>query len=56
MPCMLQKDEYLDFRISPSISELEQIIIATYGSENRIFYYQHHFQKLLAGFSCRGSE
>jgi len=50
MPCMLQEDEYLDLRISPSMSELEQIIITTYGSENRIFYYQHYFQQLLADF------
>jgi hypothetical protein len=50
MPYMLQKDESLDLSISPSISELEQIIIAAYGSKNRIFYYQYYFQQLLADF------
>jgi hypothetical protein len=50
MPCMLQKDESLNLQISPSISELEQIILSAYGAENRIFYYQHYFQQLLAEF------
>jgi hypothetical protein len=50
MPCILQKDESFNLRISPSISELEQIILAAYGAENRISYYQHYFQQLLADF------
>jgi hypothetical protein len=50
MPCILQQDESFNFQISPSISELEQIILAAYGAENRISYYQHYFQQLLADF------
>lgn len=50
MPCISQKDESFHLRISPSISELEQIILAVYGAENRISYYQHYFQQLLTDF------
>lgn len=52
MPSMLQKDESVNLRISPSIIELEKIILAAYGAENRILYYQHYFQQLLTDFKA----
>lgn len=51
LPWLREQDEsFKNTLISPSMSELEEVILRVYGSKNQIFYYQHHFKLLLDHF------
>lgn len=44
---MLEKEERLQLHFNVKLSDLEEIIIAALGLDNRIFHYQHYFQQLI---------